>query len=373
MRKFLMTPPALLVILMLLTPALSAAGQADYKKIRSGKSDTLVLRRVPISDKNGWIGGYAGSLLAPAKWQVQANVEWYYHPTMPGRIVFQTASPDGRDRIKMYPHLTFFYGPTVVPMQEGRSNYYGNIYLRPIGNATSLIEQIVLPWIYPDLPYQIIGAEPLPAYAKTVSDMNSGPGVRSHADSRRVRIRYQQDGRQVTEDVTSVYAVQQVGPVAYWQAQFVMTAASDARHIDAVNRIHAAMINSIQIDLQWFNKYLQICESFQRLAASNVQLAANQSRIISQLSDYVTENRRQVYENIQKSFERVNRNFSQSIRGVETWQNSHGESFELPSGYNQGWQSDDGTILVTSNPNFNPGTDPAHKNKNWHKLEKPAL
>jgi hypothetical protein len=227
-----------------------------------------------------------------------------------------------------------------------------------------------LPWIHPDRQFQIQGSEQLPAYAQAVLAMNSEPGVRSQADARRVRIAYHQNGRQFVEDVSTVYAVQQIGPVIYWQAQFVTTVRSDAQQIDAVSRIQAAMMDSLRIDPKWFNKFLQIGESFQRLAAANLQLAANQSRIISELSDYITENRRQTYENIQRSFDRVNRQFSQHIRGVDTWQNHHGESMELPSGYDQGWQSDNGTVLVTTNPNLNPNGDPQFNNQNWHKMKR---
>jgi len=326
-------------------------------------ADRLVFNRVSIDDTGGWVGGSAGTMLAPAGWKTEARVQWFLHPTMPGRIVFNSVSPDGRSRIRMYPNQTYFMGPMIVSMRE----YYGNLVQQPAGSARAVIRTVVLPALHPRVRCAEAGAESLEGFARAIAAMNQHPASTSDADAVRLRVQCEPG---MVEDLFAVYSQQRAGPAVYWQAQYLISVTSDAAGIDRASAMVAPMLRSLRVSLPWFNRMLQISEGFQQLQAQNIQLAGRQSQIIQQTSDHISANRRATYENMSRANERSMAKFSEHIRGVETWRNHHGEEVSVPSGYNRGWQADNGTVVLTDNPNLNPNTDPQLKGSNWHPMQR---
>lgn len=329
-----------------------------------------VFDRVTIDDTGGWIGGSAGTMLAPAGWKTEARVEWFLHPTMPGRVVFSSVSANGRDRIRMYPNRTYFMGPMMVRMREGVDEYYGNVYQRPLGSARAVVTSILLPALRPQSRCTETESTRLPGFAAAVAGMNRHPSSTSDADAVRVRFQCEVGGRRTVEDLFAVYSIQNAGPASYWQAQYLISVTSDAAGIDRATAMVAPMLHSLRINMPWFNKLQQISDGFQQLVMQNIQLAARQSQIIRSVSEHVSENRRATYENMTRSNERSMAKFSEHIRGVELWHNHHGEAVSVPSGYSSGWQSDNGRVVLSDNPNLNPNTDPQLKDSNWHPMQR---
>lgn len=346
-------------------PAPDAAPTAAREAASPTDSSHVLYVTRPIDDTHGWVGGQAGSMLVPADWTHELGIQWFLHPTIPARVVFRARSPDGRHEIALHPHRTFVQGPMAVSMHE----YYGNTVAAPIGSAAALIRSVVLPQLRAGVVWRDEGVEPMPDLARAVAQLNEHPMARSTADAARLQIAYfDAGGRERVERHFAVYAVQQVGPVTYWQGMFLVTVTSDRAGIDSATAHIPVMLGSIRMDERWFNRMQQISDAFQQLAMANVELARRQSQIIRDVNDAVTASRRAAYEATSRAMDRSMDRFSEYIRGTERWQNHHGEAVTLPSGYEHAWQSDNGSILVSNNPNLDPNTDAATRASNWHAM-----
>lgn len=345
----------------------AAVPAAANRPSAAGLHGRVLLEARPVGDTGGWAGGRAGSMLVPEGWTCESGIRWVLHPTMPARVVFRATSPDGRHEIELHPHMTFVQGPMVVAMTE----LYGNTVARPVGSALELLRTVVLPRVRAGVRWREEGHEPMPGIARVIAQMNEHPMARSTAEGIRLQIAYRDaDGAERVERHFAVYAVQAVGPVTYWQGLYLVTARSDRAGIDEAARLVPVMMGSLRFEARWFNRMQQISDAFQELAMANIELARRQSQIIRELNDVVTESRRAAYESATRAMDRAMAGFSEHIRGTDTWQNHHGEPVTLPSGYDHAWQSDNGSVLVSTNPNLNPNTDPATSGANWHPMRR---
>ena len=67
--------------------------------------------------------------------------------------------------------------------------------------------------------------------------------------------------------------------------------------------------------------------------------------------------RKASWENGQQSADQRALAFSQTIRGVENYRDASGRSTELAGGYSNAWKLNDGSYLMSINPNFDVRRD----------------
>jgi hypothetical protein len=65
--------------------------------------------------------------------------------------------------------------------------------------------------------------------------------------------------------------------------------------------------------------------------------------------------------------DRINEAWSQTIRDVETYKDDNGNAYELSAGYQSAWTSNDGSILLAAESNFDPNVELGDA---WKKLAK---
>ncbi len=112
---------------------------------------------------------------------------------------------------------------------------------------------------------------------------------------------------------------------------------------------------SYQSNPEWVQR---IVKHQQEMARINNQGAMERSRITAQHGEEMRQIIQEGFENRQAAQDRMHQNFSDAIREVTPFQDpTYGDVVELPSGYDQAWRMNDGSYVVSNNPNFDPNVD----------------
>jgi hypothetical protein len=120
------------------------------------------------------------------------------------------------------------------------------------------------------------------------------------------------------------------------------------------------MISSVQSNLQWFNRYVQLVQLLSQNQLDTTRPASDLRQYIARTSEEVSDPRRQAYAREQAAQEQVNGRFGQYIRGLDQYRNPFDRRIvELPSGYGAIWANTLGEYVLSDDPSFDPnlGTD----------------
>ena len=128
------------------------------------------------------------------------------------------------------------------------------------------------------------------------------------------------------------------------------------------------MVNSFQLNPQWFNKYSQLVEYLIQNQIQQIRAIGEISRIISQTSNEISDMMMKSYQDRQAVYDRLSTDFSQMIRGVEEYYDPvQQKPIELPTGYNSSWVNGLGEYILSDTYDFNPNIG---SNQNWQRMNK---
>ncbi len=117
-----------------------------------------------------------------------------------------------------------------------------------------------------------------------------------------------------------------------------------------------ALRKSIRPNPQWGKAIAGHNAAIGRVALEESQ---KRSKAILETNDYISRLRQETWNNQQESADRRAREFGEVIRGVETYQDDTGPGGqrELSGHYNNAWRLNDGSYVLTDDPNFDPWRD----------------
>jgi len=105
---------------------------------------------------------------------------------------------------------------------------------------------------------------------------------------------------------------------------------------------------------QWNAKMTQYRTKMTGITADGVR---DRSEIISQTGREISNMQMDAWRNQQASSNRSQRERIEAIQGIETYNNPYnGGTVQLDNSYANAWQLNDGTYVLTNDPNFNPNT-----------------
>lgn len=106
----------------------------------------------------------------------------------------------------------------------------------------------------------------------------------------------------------------------------------------------------------WQNK---IAQHVQKMNKINIDGAIQRSKIQRDTNEYISNLRQETWEAQQKSSDVRAREFSETMREVETYNDSDapGGTVELSMHYNDAWKLNDGSYVLSNDPNFEPWRD----------------
>jgi hypothetical protein len=367
-----------LVSLMLaLLPIEGGCQRAEPSAPAGGRAGQIIrLKKVNIRDRNEMIGGEAFTFLAPVNWQVDGGIVWRLHPTMPAAVAMRVRNPEGSEQLECFPTVAFSWGGylPVSGFPQG-SIYLGNEVQPPVRDAIAYLKERHIPRTRSNVQVRLIQEEALPKLAEAARAAEPAPaygGPQMMFTAGRVRIEYELDGKTVEEDFYSVLNSMVLpggnGNLVIQIADKLYAIRAEKGQLPATMKIAETMINSTRINLQWFNKYAQLCQALTQAQMNQIRAAGELSRYISRTSNEISDMMMKSYEERQASQDRINKNWSQYMRGVEEYHDPiAGGSVELPSGYNNAWVNGSGEYIVTDSLDFNPNVE---LNGNWQQLEK---
>ncbi|MCG3121461.1 MAG: hypothetical protein ALAOOOJD_04563 [bacterium] len=331
----------------------------------SPEGKILRLKIVSIQDRSGvGIGGEAFQLLIPEDWQTTGGVLWRHDLANLVTLAMRVASPNGSEAVEFFP-LTPHSWPPPFGFAQG-NNYLGNILLPPVDPAV-YVQQMILPQFRRQVNARIIESQALleAAQALAASAQQRGYNV---VKADKVRLEYAEGGTIMHEDIYCVLVYGQYPTGTIWSADRLYSFKAPKGELDSRAALFQALVASQQINLSWFNKYLQVVGMWQQNVMASIQSAGMLSRYISQTYDEISAMNRQAWETYQASSDRINRQFSEYVRGVETYRNPfESRPVELPSGYQDVWANTRGEYILSDSPNFNPNVG---STQNWERLTK---
>lgn len=345
--------------------------------------DYVVLKRVRIIDTMGFDKPVeAGSFLLPEGWEMNGGITWKGLNECRGEIVQQkveVTSPDGAIRFVSDPVRSFVYtdDPSMLELlqvgersggcavrrpfdasqfisdrwrdggdgnvanvqtDEARENFFREMMQKVYGNSPQKIETT---FVQGDLRFDN-GDEGIAYIGVMNFDMRNqnyftggSTGLNSMSVFYDAYVRFPPERRDEALKITSVImSSSRTNPIWEKAKSDFLTKLSNIEHAGRMERI---------------------------------RLVGEQSKAYARSRDQAMDEQMRSWERRQASSDASHRRFVKSIREVETWRDSSGDSVDLQSGYKYGFSRPDGSYLLTDDPNF----DPAVKfRQDWTKMEK---
>jgi hypothetical protein len=342
-------------------------------------ANTLKFRVWRCMDEGG-IGGEVFRMLVPADWKAEGKVAWRLEaPMAPAAISFRIWNPNGPEAMEGFPNLPLFWSDNrgLIGMFPPGSKYFGAEVHRPLAIEDAL-QRIVAARFRKGLrSASIVEIKPLPAIVKALGleDQSPGGGVRFSATAGKVRMDYALDGKEYTEDLIGVreslmIPVQSMSGTFTndnWTLSFLVGMRAAKGGLDAQSKLFTTMAASVQLNKEWFNRYVQLVELLIRAQVQRIRMTGEFSRILSQTSAEISDDRMKLYERRQGAYDRVSESFSDYMRDIDRYTDADGATVELPSGYKNAWVNGLGEYIVADSDSYNPNVG---SNQNWQPLKR---
>lgn len=323
-------------------------------------------RMVDIIDPNGF-GKPMPALrgLVPADWQPQGGVVWNPRPQCGADgIQIRWMAGDARTGVGVELLPVMSWQANNLPMQipTGASAHCLNA---PITTARAYLEALVRV-TRPGA--QILDYRPQPDIVRAAGfqpshDVSPMGELRNWAEAGDVLIGYNFQGRNFREIIRGVAVFNTTTMPGVMPGEireflignslpaFAMRAPDGALDFKLFDTIH----RSFKTDPEWAAR---MAEHNAIIAKTNAKGAADRHAIRMQTNAEISSMINKGWADRQASQDRTQEKFVRTIRGVELYADpAAGRPVELPNTYDHAWRLQDGTYMMTDNPNFDPNVE----------------
>ncbi|MGB7932572.1 MAG: hypothetical protein WCH04_10180 [Gammaproteobacteria bacterium] len=318
------------------------------------------VQRADIIDPNGFEKPMvASTVLIPAGWTTQGGIVWGGEASQCGgsgyNVDFQATSPDGVSAIHFFPMEQWQWnstGSTTMPgcrSQQVSSvqQYIENLVQRARPGAR-MLDYRRRPDIEKELGQQ-----------ERTTPMPLGD-TRTWVEAGEALIGYSQDGIEMRETVASavMFTHMRMQSLAgmpgseYLSASTFPGFAMRAPDGQLDFKLAEMIRKSARPNAQWTARVTQHNAT---IAGIRIKGARDRSRIISQTGEEIREMQADSWRRYNESSDRMSRETSEAIRGVETYNDPYnGDTVQLDNTYEHAWQLNDGSYVLTDDPDFKP-------------------
>jgi hypothetical protein len=334
------------------------------------------LKTISFVDEQG-IGTEAFKMLIPVEWNYEGGIQWVLdNPGMPAVSQIRVWNPNGTEQFQVFPNQAFFWTDNEGTLQlfPVGSKYFGN-EVRPPLNPLQALGQVVIPAFRAGVQDLKIVKEEEITNLVLPEEMSSQSPLQTSTKAGKVRIEYSENGR-VYEDeiyctVEATYYPLQSTFGSYtnimWGVNYIGSFRAEKGELDANARIFQAVSDSVTLNLNWFNKYVQVIESLIRMQIQQIQNIGQLGSIIAQTGEEIRQENLDLYNHREAMNDRVSQQFTEYVRGVDTYYNPlEGKNVELPTGYDNAWVNNLGEYILAENPSYNPNIG---GNQNFQRIE----
>lgn len=341
-------------------PAYAAAVNAPpAQSTRAASRNLLRFEPSVIVDATGFERPIAAAtLFVPAGWTARGGVVWGQQNMCVNGYNFDwsAVSPDGLSAVAVLPQARWeqtSYGAAPSTPGCGTAPYTDvRAYLEAVVRGYKPGAQIIDFRRRPDLE---TGAN------NSATPMPLGE-IRNWTEAGEVLFAYQENGRDMRG--TAASAVQfsltttdaGMGPMKALTAFAPPGWAAVAPNGSLNFALVEAVRRSIRPDPQWSQR---IANHNYQIGKVAIEESAKRARMISQSNEEISRIRSEAWSAQQESADRRAREFGEVIKGVETYADADapGGTVELSHNYDNAWRMNDGTYVLTSDPNFDPWRD----------------
>ena len=359
-----------LAIFALLTFALAGCDTSDLTggKPSNGKSSDVKvapaagtgMRMMPIPVKDPMMNNIkAFTVLAPQGWNYDAKVEWHHEYENLASANVLIKNPANGDQVQIYPFIPYVWNPNaLVPLPVG-GIYLGGYVMAPIQDPAVFIQQVVIPAFRPGIAnVQVLDKTPLTQVAQTIWQTTYASNKNYGVSAASFTIRYNLNGGTFDETFYCAlnYATDPSLPGAVlWRPEWIFSTRAFAGELQNNQGLMMAAATSVTVDMKWFAGYLQVHKLWQDGQMAAIRSAGELSRYVSGVNASIDQTIISGYKDRQASEDRVFDSFSESIRGVETYNDLvNGGNVQLPSGYSNVWVNTSGEYFLTNDAGVDP-------------------
>jgi hypothetical protein len=309
------------------------------------------------------IGGEAFRMVIPAGWVAEGGIVWRHDLATLATTAMRVSSPDGSQALEIFPLAPHSWQEGGIFGFPTGANYLGTIVQPPVEPLDYLVG-LLLPSVRAGVAYNVIGRQPLDQVASLVA-AELGSDVRAE----QISIEYTGAAGTIREDFYVVLSYTPnpfVAGALLWGPVFLYAFTAPAAGFDEAASVLEPMVASITPNLAWFAQYeqvrgLAVQNGFLRIAA-----AGELSDIITSTSAEISEIHRRSYEAQQSTYDGIHASISESVRGVETYDNPFdGLPVQLPAEYSHAWVSAQGEYILVNDPGFDPNVG---STQTWERL-----
>ncbi len=316
-----------------------------------------------IMDRNGFAQPMvAATMLIPVGWKTEGGIVWAQNMSGCGlntpHINWTATSPDGSSAIQMLPEEKWSGHNMQYPgMQQSQCpnvivtdpRQYITQYVQRVRPGAQLLDYRERTDIVEGVS-RMMPPQPPDMY---------GMQTRQWVGAGDALLGYQLQGREMRElvGVIAIFSQNRIadGMGGVMETYTTLSLPSFAYRAPEgqLDFNKAAMIrNSYKADPQWSAKIAQFHANISR---TNAKGAADRARISAQTNREISDMQMDSWRKQQESNDRNAREFNEAIRGVETYNDPiNGGSVQLDNTYDNAWQLNDGTYVLTDDPSFNP-------------------
>ncbi|WP_425408704.1 hypothetical protein [Hyphococcus sp.] len=322
------------------------------------------LKRVEIIDRQGFEKPMtAMTMMVPVDWTGQGGVVWGANSGCGAGSGYTTdytvSSPDGRSRAHLFPSYNWVWNSFSGGAGQGNCPF---LQIRTVEQYLNYLVSQTRQGA------RILDYRPRADIAEGYKFMNSrspmaGGEMRSWVEAGEVLIGYNQNGAELRESLAAVVYFNQTltqpsmgmagSEIIAGSAMpgFAMRAPDGALDFNFAELVR----KSIKPSPEWSQR---IARHNSKIAQTNLQGARDRSKIIAQTGEEIRQIQSDTWRTQSESFDRTSRETSEAIRGVETFNDPYyGGTVELDHSYDNAWQLNDGTYVLTDDTMFEPYRD----------------
>lgn len=344
----------------------------------------LVFRGHAVVDTQGF-GSEVFRMLIPKDWTFAGGVAWDMAKIPPdAKIAYTISSPDGLSVLEKAAPMTFLWSQdpnmnytyaqagTAVMQTQGAADYLRAFYIPRVRSAVTGLKAVE--------------SQPLPGLAQhmlalanmqlNVFHQISPPRapVESRADSARVKVEYEWQGRRMVEDfictvsyiITSTASMYGSVSLVNWVAQ-VESFRAPAEEMPSKVRLFQTMMYSRVDNPRWTVDNIRLAAVINREQLRHQQAIFARLRQIRETQSEISDMIWQAYRDRSQAQDRMFDNYSQALRGVDTYVDPvNSRDVELPAGFGNVWTNGTDYILSDS-----AGYDPnVEMNGTWTQMNR---
>jgi hypothetical protein len=305
-------------------------------------------------------------MLLPKGWTGEGGIDWSADPALPARSDFRFRDPAGSAELRVFPTQAYFHTDNRLFLATNPPGTlrFGTLVAEPVSLADAF-RTVLLPKFRPGVTdLRIVGESSVPELAQLARGVAT-PGVSSSAEGGKIRIEYEEAGRQMEEEMYA--AVSQfviplpggaLGPgyfINYWYIDYVFSFRAEKGELDSHAGIFETMIHSFEVNPKFFAKVANVREALAQEAIRGIHAVGRIGEKIASAGSDLRADQMSAWEQRQQAQDEIARNFTDYVRSVERFDDPFsGQEVELPAGYGHAWANNLGEYIVTESPSFNP-------------------